>query len=275
MNEQIDSSVPFTESWANRLRQLLGESFAEELGVFAIPDDLLLTVVIPVYNEESTLHEIVQRVARVPIRKQIVLVDDASVDRSAEIMKEQESIYSENETSSVECVFHEKNRGKGAALRSGFAVAKGQITIVQDADLEYNPNEYPRLVWPIVCGEADVVYGSRFLGDHPHRVLYYSHYVANKLLTTLSNCTTNLNLTDMETCYKVFRTAKLQELLPHLKQDRFGFEPEITAKVARTRLRVFEVAISYHGRTYDEGKKIGFKDAINALWCIARYRIAN
>jgi len=222
----------------------------------------LLSVVIPVYNEVKTVEELVRRVLAVPVDKEVILVDDGSTDGSRDCLAGLSS------DSGVQVLLHEKNQGKGAALRTGFTAATGDIVIVQDADLEYFPEEYLELIEPIVKGWADVVYGSRFLGRR-HRVLLYHHYLANKLLTFLSNLTTNLNLSDMETCYKVFRREVIQSL--PLKQDRFGFEPEVTAKVARGRYRVFEVAISYNGRTYEEGKKIGARDAFIALWCIFRY----
>jgi glycosyltransferase involved in cell wall biosynthesis len=222
----------------------------------------LLSVVIPVYNERRTVEELARRVLAVPIDKEVVLVDDASTDGSGEVLARLAA------EPGIRVITHPVNRGKGAALRTGFAACRGEIVIVQDADLEYFPEEYPELIEPIVQGLADVVYGSRFLG-RKHRVLLYHHFLANRLLTFLSDLTTNLNLTDMETCYKVFRREVIQAI--PIKQDRFGFEPEITAKIARRRLRVFEVAISYNGRTYEEGKKIRVKDAIQALWCILRY----
>jgi glycosyltransferase involved in cell wall biosynthesis len=216
----------------------------------------------PVYNEVKTLRVIVDRVLAVPIDKELIIVDDGSTDGTRELLRQ---IGAEP---GVRVILHERNQGKGAALRTGFAAAVGRIVLVQDADLEYFPEEYPELIEPIQQDWADVVYGSRFLGRR-HRVLLYHHYLANKSLTFLSNLFTNLNLSDMETCYKVFRREVIQAI--PLRQDRFGFEPEITAKVARRRLRVFEVAISYNGRTYDEGKKIGVKDGFQALWCIIRY----
>jgi glycosyltransferase involved in cell wall biosynthesis len=204
-------------------------------------------------------------VAGVPIPKEIVIVDDASTDGTREILRELERQVD------VRVIYQPSNQGKGAALREGFRHARGDIVLVQDADLEYDPAEYPRLIQPILENQADVVYGSRFIGES-HRVLYYWHYVANKALTTLSNMFTNLNLTDMETCYKVFRRAVLADI--RLKSNRFGFEPEITAKVARRShpaWRIYEVPISYSGRTYEEGKKIGLRDALSALYCIVRY----
>ena len=233
-----------------------------------IPQDFMLSVVVPVYNEERTLAKLVDAVRAVPVRKQIVLVDDCSTDGSRSVME----TFSDDGTNSFVKLHHEINKGKGAALRTGFAAATGDAVIVQDADLEYDPAEYPQLLEPIWSGKADVVFGSRFMGGAPHRVLYYWHSVGNKFLTTLSNWFTNLNLTDMETCYKVFRTPVIKEILPSLQQDRFGFEPEITARVARAGLRVYEVGISYNGRTYKEGKHIGWKDGFRAIWCILKYR---
>ena len=247
------------------LHNLLGEGPCRQLGIYPFPAGFKLSVVIPVYNEQQWITEIVRRVQEVPIPKELILIDDFSTDGTRKILKEMEAV------PNIRVIYHEKNQGKGAALRTGFKHATGDVVIVQDADLEYDPAEFPRLVQPIVENKADVVFGSRFIGDN-HRVLYYWHYIANKALTTLSNFFTNLNLTDMETCYKVFRREVLQGI--ELKSDRFGFEPEITAKIARKKKpawRIYEVPISYSGRTYEEGKKIGLKDAFNALYCIVRF----
>jgi len=227
-----------------------------------------LSVVIPVYNEMQTLDEVLRQVRTVPVEKEIILVDDGSTDGTREFLKGKEREFN------LRVICHEQNRGKGAALRTGFQHCTGEIVIVQDADLEYFPQEYPELIEPIVNNWADVVYGSRFLG-RKHRVLFFHHYLANRLLTFLVNLVTNLNLTDMETCYKVFRREIIQAI--PLKQDRFGFEPEVTIKMARykPRPRVFEVAVSYNGRTYAEGKKINWKDGLQALWCIFRYAWAD
>jgi glycosyltransferase involved in cell wall biosynthesis len=223
-----------------------------------------VSVVIPVYNEIDTIEEILARVDKIPINKEIIVIDDLSIDGTRERIKE---IVADKEN--VKVIYHNRNKGKGAALRTGFASVTGDIVIIQDADLEYDPNEYPKLLEPISDGRADVVYGSRFIGG-PHRVLFFWHYVGNKLLTLISNALTNLNLTDMETCYKVFKRQILKDI--NLKSNRFGFEPEFTAKISKMRLRIYEVPISYSGRTYSEGKKITWKDGIVALCLIFWYR---
>lgn len=223
------------------------------------------TVVIPVYNEEQYIATVVERVQRVPVEKDLVIVNDCSKDKTGERLEELKGQYT-----NVSVYHHEVNKGKGAALRTGIAKATGDIVIIQDADEEYDPNEYPRLIAPILDGRADVVYGSRFSGGECHRVLYYWHSLGNKFLTTLSNMTTNLNITDMETCYKVFRREVIQGIT--IEENRFGFEPEITAKVAKIKgLRIYEVGISYAGRTYEEGKKIGWRDGFRAIYCILKY----
>jgi len=223
-------------------------------------------IVIPVYNEVSTLEEIVQKVKAAPVPdKEIILVDDFSTDGTRDLIdKRLRSMVDQ-------VVFQPRNYGKGFALKTGFQHATGDIVIVQDADLEYDPNEYAALIEPIVQDRADVVYGSRFQGGGPHRVVYFWHYVGNRFLTLLSNMFTNINLTDMETCYKVFRRDLIQSI--DIKENRFGFEPEITAKIARRRVRIFEIGISYYGRTYDEGKKIGWRDGVKAVWCIVKYNL--
>jgi glycosyltransferase involved in cell wall biosynthesis len=225
----------------------------------------MLSVVIPVYNERGTIEELLRRVQAVSIEKEIVLVDDGSSDGTRQILAEFDG------KPGFQVIFHARNQGKGAALRSGFAAARGDVVLVQDADLEYDPEDYHRLLQPIAAGKADVVLGSRFIGGGPHRVLYYWHYVGNRLLTTLSNVFTNLNLSDMETCYKVFRRDVLAGL--EIEESRFGFEPEIVAKVAHGRWRVYEVGVSYSGRTYNEGKKIGWRDGVRAIWCILKYNL--
>ena len=224
-----------------------------------------LSVVIPVYNEVNTLLHLIERVQQSPVDKEIIVVDDCSSDGTTDLLKRASL------APNVRMMFHPVNQGKGAALRTGFAAVSGDMVIVQDADLEYDPQEYPKLIKPIIDGLADVVYGSRFAGGETHRVLYFWHSIGNRVLTLVSNAFTNLNLTDMETCYKVFRREVLRQIA--IEENRFGFEPEITAKVAKLRVRVFEVGISYAGRTYEEGKKIGWKDGVRALWCIVKYNL--
>jgi glycosyltransferase involved in cell wall biosynthesis len=228
-----------------------------------------LSIVIPVFNEQTTITEVIRRVEAVPLdmERELIVVDDCSTDGTQEILR---GLREQREEGLV-CLFHEKNQGKGAALRSGFSRASGDIVLIQDADLEYDPAEYPKLLKPILDGKADVVYGSRFIGSEAHRVLLFWHSIGNKLLTLLSNMLTNLNLTDMETCYKVFRKEVISGIA--LRENRFGIEPEITAKVARQHWRIYEVGISYAGRTYAEGKKINWKDGFRAIWCIVRYNL--
>src|SRR6266566_2081248 len=223
-----------------------------------------VSIVIPCYNEKATIEKIVEAVRAAAIEsKEIIVVDDGSQDGTQAVLKEKVAQMVDR------IICHPVNRGKGAALRSGFAAATGDIILVQDADLEYNPEEYPRLLEPILSGKADVVFGSRFMGAGPHRVVYFWHMIGNKLLTLLSNMCTNINLTDMETCYKAFRASVIRTI--DLREDRFGFEPEITAKVARSRCRIYEVGISYDGRTYEEGKKITWRDGIRAFYAIIKY----
>ena len=225
-----------------------------------------ISIVIPCYNEAETIEKIVQAVLAAPLPNlEIIIVDDCSRDGTKELLYKKISHLVD------QIIYHKKNQGKGAALRSGFANVTGDIVIIQDADLEYNPQEYPVLIQPILDGKADVVFGSRFQGGQAHRVLYFWHYMGNKALTLLSNMFTNLNLTDMETCYKVFRNEVLQQI--EIKENRFGVEPELTAKVSKLGCRIYEVGISYSGRTYSEGKKINWKDGVQAIWCILKYNL--
>jgi glycosyltransferase involved in cell wall biosynthesis len=230
-----------------------------------------LSIVIPAYNEGPTIHRILDRVKAVKliqnIEKEVIIVNDYSKDNTEEAILKYKS---ENPELNIQYYKHEVNKGKGAALHTGISKARGEYLIIQDADLEYDPEEYNLLLAPVVRGDADVVYGSRFMGGNPHRILFFWHTLGNKFLTTLSNIFTNLNLTDMETCYKMFRTESIQNIV--LKEKRFGFEPEITAKISRIpKIRIYEVGISYYGRTYEEGKKIGWKDGFRALYCIVKY----
>ncbi len=227
-----------------------------------------LSVVIPVYNEAATIAQLVERVQSIElpdIEKEIVMVDDFSTDGSRDVLAKL------GEQPDITVVMHEYNQGKGAALRTGFAATTGDFVIIQDADLEYNPQEYPKLLEPILDGKADVVYGSRFVGGQSHRVLYFWHSMGNRCLTLMSNMFTDLNLTDMETCYKVFRKEVIDQFT--IEEDRFGVEPEMTAKIAKLRCRIYEVGISYAGRTYEEGKKIGWRDGVRAIWCILKYNL--
>jgi len=227
---------------------------------------LKLSVVIPVYNEKKTLNELILRVEAVSIDKEVIIIDDASTDGTRDLLKKYEK------KEGFEVIYRPKNKGKGAALRAGFEIVKGEVIIIQDADLEYNPKDFPVLLEPILDKRADVVYGSRFLGGS-HRVLFFWHYIANKFLTTLSNMFTNINLTDMETGYKAFRREVIESI--SLKSNRFGFEPEFTMKVAQRKFVIYEVPISYDGRDYSEGKKINWKDGVAALWFILRFRFFN
>jgi glycosyltransferase involved in cell wall biosynthesis len=229
-------------------------------------NDQNLGVVIPVYNEEKTLHLIVNKVLARPEVSELVIVNDCSTDCTWNTMQDLAKT-----DPRIRIFTHDINQGKGAALRTGFQNVQSGIIIIQDADLEYDPEEYPKLMQPILMGKADVVFGSRFLGSGMHRVLYYWHFLGNQFLTQLSNMFTNLNLTDMETCYKVFRKDVLKKIL--IEENRFGFEPEITAKVAKMKIPIYEVSISYYGRTYEEGKKIGWRDGFRAIWCILKYNL--
>ncbi len=228
----------------------------------------LLSVIIPCFNEINTIGTIIEAVRKSPYEnKEIIIVDDCSTDGTREKLRNE----FENSGLVAKILYHERNRGKGAALRTGFKAATGDIVIVQDADLEYDPNQYSHIIDPIINGRADVVFGSRFMGGQPHRVVYFWHRVGNGFLTLLSNVFTNLNLTDMETCYKAFRREIIQSI--EIEEDRFGFEPEVTAKVSKLNCSIYEVGISYYGRTYEEGKKIGWRDGVRAIICILKYNL--
>jgi glycosyltransferase involved in cell wall biosynthesis len=223
-----------------------------------------VSIIVPCYNEKDTIERAIEAVRNAPVAdKEIIVVDDCSTDGSQALLREKLA------ARVTRVIYHPKNRGKGAALRSGFEVASGDIILIQDADLEYDPQDYPVLLAPIISGKADAVFGSRFMGGRPHRVVFFWHMVGNRLLTLLSNMLTNINLTDVETGYKAFRSTVIKSL--HLNEDRFGFEPEVTAKLAKQRCRIYEVGISYYGRTYEEGKKIGWRDGVRALYAIIKY----
>ena len=224
-----------------------------------------LSIIIPCYNEKNTIGSLIDAVKEAPVaNKEIIVVDDGSKDGTREVL---ETLRSQD----IKIIYHQTNQGKGAALRTGFAAATGDICIVQDADLEYDPQELPIVIQPILDGKADVVFGSRFQSGRPHRVVYFWHRVGNGFLTLLSNILTDLNLSDMETCYKAFRREVIQSI--KIQENRFGFEPEVTAKVAKMKLRIYEVGISYYGRTYEEGKKIGWKDGFRAIYCILKFNL--
>ncbi len=248
------------------LEAILGKTLCDRLSIYRLAEGFRLSVVIPVFNEVQTVEAVVERVRASGVPCEIIVVDDGSTDGTRELLQSWPA------QSDLKILLHQRNMGKGAALRSGFGAVTGDVVIVQDADLEYDPQEYRRLIQPIVAGQADVVYGSRFSGDS-QRVLYFWHYVANRMLTTLSNAFTNVNLSDMETCYKVFRREVIEQITPALRENRFGIEPELTAKMASIPgVRIFERPITYSGRTYEQGKKIGWRDGFRALWCILRYR---
>jgi glycosyltransferase involved in cell wall biosynthesis len=260
--QRVEAQLDELESLASTLQALADlDAPAIPAPSFPLPENFMLSIVIPVYNERETLYSLLSQVAQLPFRRQIILVDDCSTDGTRELLKEIQG------AADVTVLYHLENQGKGAALRTGFGAAKGDVVVIQDADLEYHPQDIPALLGPLVSGEADVVYGSRFLADSqdPSKV----HRFGNWLLTASSNLFTGLRLTDMETCYKAFRTEWLQKV--SLCQDRFGFEPEVTAKLARRGCRISEVPIGYQARSYEEGKKIGIKDLFNAFYCIIRY----
>ncbi len=263
--QQHVAGEPHAPDLVELAEKLLGRAVCRQLGIYRLPKGFLLTVVMPVFNEARTIEEVIRRVLASGVPCELIVVDDASNDGTTEILRHL------REELDLTLVEQQINQGKGAALKAGFSRAGGDIVLVQDADLEYDPSEYLKLIQPIVEGQADVVFGSRFIGDS-HRVLYFWHSVGNRVLTLLSNLRTNLNLTDIESCYKVFRREIIEQITPTLQERRFGIEPELTAKVARIPgVRIYERPISYSGRTYAQGKKIGWRDGFRALWCILKY----
>jgi glycosyltransferase involved in cell wall biosynthesis len=263
--QQHVAGAPHAPDLIELAEKLLGRAVCRQLGIYRLPKGFLLTVVMPVFNEARTIEEVIRRVLASGVPCELIVVDDASNDGTTEILRRLREVLD------LTLVEQQINQGKGAALKAGFARAGGDIVLVQDADLEYDPSEYLKLIQPIVEGQADVVFGSRFIGDS-HRVLYFWHSVGNRVLTLLSNLRTNLNLTDIESCYKVFRREIIEQITPTLQERRFGIEPELTAKVARIPgVRIYERPISYSGRTYAQGKKIGWRDGFRALWCILKY----
>lgn len=269
--------TPWTQAWYDYQKSALGESACRQLGFYVIPPEIVVSVIIPFFNEEETLETVVNKVAGIPVAKEIILVDDGSTDGSPAIARSlaEALIKNSNETKTrIRIETHPTNLGKGVALKAGFSSASGDIVIVQDADLEYDPDEIPRLIQPIVEGKADVVFGSRFLGQSQkagQEAGYFWNYVGNRFLTTLSNAFTNLKLTDIETGYKAFTREVVDTIVPNLVSRDFSIEPEITARVAREKVRVYEVPISYSGRTYAEGKKIRWHDGLKAIWSIVRF----
>ena len=265
----METKMPPDQNAPNEIAADSAHATSQRYARLKNPVDYTLSVLIPIYNEEATLMELLQRVREVEIKKEVILVDDGSVDGTRIILREQ----IEGKFPDVKVIYHEINKGKGAAIRTAIAHATGDYLIVQDADLEYDPREYYNLLEPLLDGRADVVFGSRFLGGGAHRVHFFWHRLGNGLLTLLSNMLTNLNLTDMEVCYKVFRREVLQSI--NLKCNKFDFEPEVTAKVAKKHYRIYEVPISYSGRDYAEGKKIGWRDGVQAIWTIIKYRFTD
>jgi glycosyltransferase involved in cell wall biosynthesis len=265
-----DALKPYSQQWFDYQKVALGEAACNQLGFFVFPESSRLSIVIPFYNEQATIDALVRSVSKSPFAKQVILVDDGSTDQSPDLVS---GLIGElaDETNSFQLITHERNRGKGAAVRTGLKHVQGDIIIIQDADLEYDPSEYPRLIQPIIAGNADVVFGSRFMNQQSRPAGYYWSYVGNRWITRLSNAFTNLHLTDMETCYKVLHKTVVEAIAPTLTSNGFSIEPEITTRIARAGFRVFEVPIHYQGRSFKDGKKIRFRDAAGALWAVIKF----